>query len=147
MAQSAMLRGLADPECLGNGQLKFSDDTFRGSLYKALVRRDYSQKNVIYSELPIKFWDSKWDAMAKIAAISLDKVDCAMRRNPQAARDVVFADAGSRQEQEAVVQLQIAVGPCWLPNKVATMEANDLIQAIPEVFYREAEASKLGSAK
>lgn len=148
--QRKALISLSQKECLANGELRFDVGFIRTSLYKALVRRDFSRSQVVFDETPIDYLadSAKVSGPAYVASYAslLQFADCVVRRNPQVVQQLLLSQAGSGQENAALNSIYPELGKCVGATSQLTFGKVTLIGLLAEVFYREAEASQTKSA-
>ncbi|MEO5493853.1 MAG: hypothetical protein ABIR08_07480 [Sphingomonas sp.] len=113
--------------------------SFRGGLYKALVRKDYGRRPATYgaTALVIEGDDSE----------ILQFADCVVRADAETSRRLLLSVAGTSGEQAAIDAVKPGLAKCAVPNMRMRFSKSALIGDLAEAYYREAEAAKSAGAK
>ena len=144
------LHRILDQECwAGSGSVRRAEGveihmttnpiSFRNGLYKALVRRDYAKIVLAKSE----------DAILGSAGQSpiLRFSTCLTKRNPASSLRLALSLAGSKAERAAFDQLQPQFGLCLYQGESLALTVRGLATALPEAYYRTAEAAQTVGVK
>ncbi len=147
--QNKLFSGLSKTQCTYNTQIHFSGPTFRGSLYKALVRKDLGRKDVFTAAEP-----GAQTTPAANKGTFLDETDplkfasCVVHLDPEHARDAILSTAGSDMEEEAMTALSKVYGQCLYKGEILHLSKGGIIGLLAEAYYRDATASaEVASAK
>jgi hypothetical protein len=140
---------LMDSECFSGGSVKRDDGvdsmdlttnpvSFRGGLYKALIRKDFARRSASFPDAPL--------VMAGDNAQVLQFADCVVRADAENSRKLFLTVAGTSAEQAAVNALRPSLGKCAVPNTRMQFSKGNLIGFLAEAYYREADAAKPASS-
>ncbi len=139
-----LARDLGISKCLANGQLKFNDVIFRAGLYDALYRSQFARTAVDISNAPhIKYYSNSdeatpaagdWTNMREFA-------ECAVRKAPNEARDLILSDVATGEEMNAFRQITPALSACMHSNMTIKFSPTLLRGYIGEILYRLSAAS------
>lgn len=141
---------LMDSECFANSsmgreegvtsmELTTNPVSFRGGLYKALVRKDYGRKPATFGATPlIPEGDD---------ALVLQFADCVVRAEPEHSRKLILAVAGTSAEQAAIDAVRPSFAKCSIPNTQFRFSKGKLVGDLAEAYYREADAATSAGAK
>lgn len=113
--------------------------SFRGGLYKALVRKDYGRKPAVFGASAVE--------MEGDNAEILRLADCVVRAKPDDSLNLFRADAGTSAENAAVGAIKPSLDKCAAASSRFAFSKGNLIGFLAEAYYREAEAGKTASAK
>jgi hypothetical protein len=149
--QHTALGKLFDKECFtGNNnvgvaeggmdiEMNISPGAFRGALFKALVRSEYSKRPLALVQNPV--------IVAGVDPKILVHADCVVRRTPEGVRKLIATIAGSSKENASFEEIKPDMGQCQAADYSPRYPTGQLINIFAEAYFREAEASKLVSAK
>jgi hypothetical protein len=138
------LRDFADNECLNNGTLSFSSDGFQGSVYKALVLRDFRSKPVQFGATPLDF--EKLEMALSGGTVSsphaklLNFASCVIRRETEVSKGLILSQAGTKSETDAIKALRPAMDNCVAEDQQLSFSKDTIVGAFSEAFFREAQA-------
>jgi hypothetical protein len=139
------LHDFADNECLNNGTLSFSSNGFQGSVYKALVLRDFRSKSVQFSAIPLDFekleMASSGGTVSSTHAKLLNFAGCVIRQDTEVSKGLILSQAGTKSEIDAIKALRPAMDKCVAADQQLSFSKDTIVGAFSEAFYREAQAS------
>jgi hypothetical protein len=134
---------LAKTECIASAQLRYDGPAFRGSLYKALVRKQFGRKEVFAapavgasSQTTPEGSDTKFSAESGI----LKFTSCVIHKDPTNARAAILSTAGSPTEDDAMAALANVYGQCLYEDDALRFSKGRLIGLLAEAYYRDASA-------
>ena len=147
--QDEALAKLMKSDCLAPGNLHFSAVSFRGSLYKALVRARFARKPAPFGPEPVDYMKQpllgvESPPIQPVAQL-LSFASCVIHKDPGNARDAVVSAAGSPKEDAAMAELAKVYGQCLFTDQKFRFSKEILIGLLAEAYYREANASAQGS--
>jgi hypothetical protein len=149
--QNKLFAGLAKTECTAYTQLHFGGPSFRSSLYKALVRKDFGREVVFAA--PSGGASSATNAQPRSGTF-LDETEplkfasCIIRSDPEHARDAILSTAGSDNEEAALGALAKLHGQCLYKGETLSLSKGRLIGLLAEAYYRDASAeAEMSAAK
>lgn len=137
---------LMDAECFTGGssvgreygmaevELNTNPVSFRGALYKALVRKDFARRPATFGATAL--------VMAGDRASVLQFADCVVRADPENSLKLIQAVAGAPAEQAAIGAVKPRFDQCTPPGVQNAFSKGNLIGYLAEAYYREADASK-----
>jgi hypothetical protein len=133
-------RKIASDECLMEGELSFPSETLRGPLYQELYRMDFGG-NVpanVASAPALDYASSHGEVAAAdpIHANLRTFADCAVRRDPAAARDFILSNVGSAGESAALQRMMAPMSSCIVQGDTVKMTRPLIRGAVAEVLYR-----------
>jgi hypothetical protein len=124
--------GMADVE------LNTNPVSFRGALYKALVRKDFARRPATFGAAAL--------AMSGDNGRVLQFAGCVVRADPDNSLKLIQAVAGAPAEQAAIGALKPRFDQCTPPGVQNAFSKGNLIGYLAEAYYREADASKTASS-
>lgn len=130
---------LASSECLGSGEMSFSATIFRGSLYKALYRKEFGKSGVAINGASIDYAAEAKDFPAEVAGpyIALRQfAECVVVKDVPQSREITLAAAGSQREKAGFAALSPLFGPCLQQGVNVTFSKQVLGGLIAETLYR-----------
>lgn len=142
--QNELFGKFARVECIASAELRFSGPGFRGSLYKALVRKEFGRKEVLPAPAPGAGSETIADANGTKLfgeAGLLKFASCVIHKDPANARVAVLSTAGSPNEDVAMVALQNVYGQCLYQDDTLRVSKSRLLALLAEAYYRDASAS------
>jgi len=140
---------LAKTECIASAELRYNGPAFRGSLYKALVRKQFGRKEVFPAPAP---GASSQSIPEGTVASYLDETgllkfaSCVIRKDPANARTAILSTAGSPNEDDAMAALANVYGQCLYEDNALHMSKGNLIGLLAEAYYRDGNALAESSA-
>jgi hypothetical protein len=113
--------------------------SFRGGLYKALVRKDFGRRPATFgaAALVIEGDDGQ----------ILQFADCVVRADPESSRRLLLTVAGTSGEQMAIDAVKPGLAKCAVPDMRMRFSKGALIGDLAEAYYREADAATSAGAK
>jgi hypothetical protein len=144
--QNELFRYLAKTECIASAQLRYNGPAFRGSLYKALVRKQFGRKEVFPAPAPAPDANSQTGPEGSVADVPGDAgllkfASCVIHKDPANARTAVLATAGSPNEDEAMAALASVYGLCLYEDNTLRFGKGRLLGLLAEAYYRDASAA------
>lgn len=142
--QNEIFGELAKVDCIASADMHFNGPALRGSLYKALVRKQFGRKDVFAAAVPGP--DTGQAAPVDVSMTSggeaarLKFASCVVHKDPQHARDAILATAGGPKEDEAMTALGKVYGQCLYADTTLRFSKGQLIGFLAEAYYREASA-------
>lgn len=124
---------------IGGGQsveLTTNPLSFRGALYKALVRKDYLRRPVPFGPTALTMTGDNSDA--------IQFAGCVVRHDPEGSLKLFKASAGTTVERAAIAALTPHLDQCSAQGR--SIPRGILIGFLAEAYYREADASKSTSS-
>jgi len=139
--QNEIFGELVRLDCIENAQLNFGGAAFRGSLYKALVRKQFGRKDVF----PVPTPGADGAQATPVANMEFETrflkfASCVVHKDPQHARDAILATAGSPVENAAIAALGNVYGQCQYEDAALDLPKGRLIALLAEAYYREGNA-------
>lgn len=141
--QNELFGKFAKVDCIASAELNFSGPGFRGSLYKALVRKEFGRKEVFPAPTPGASPEVTPDANGRrlFAEAGLLKfASCVIHQDPANARSAVLSTAGSPNEDAAMLALQGVYGQCLYADDTLRVSKSRLLALLAEAYYRDASA-------
>jgi hypothetical protein len=140
---------LVKTECIASAELRFNGPAFRGSLYKALVRKQFGRKDVFPAPAPGA--NSQTNPEGTVASVLdatglLKFASCVIHKDPANARDAILSTAGSPNENDAMAALAKVYAQCLYADSTLHLSKGNLIGWLAEAYYRDASASTESSA-
>ena len=140
---------LAKTECIASAQLRYNGPAFRGSLYKALVRKQFGRKDVFAAPAPGA--SSQTTPEGNVTSFPgetglLKFASCVIHKDPANARDAILSTAGSPNEDAAMAALANVYGQCLYEDNTLRFPKARLIGLLAEAYYRDGNASAKISA-
>lgn len=149
LEQTKALGKIRAQECIASGQMHFSASVFRGSLYTALVRKQFGRQAPALGPVPVDFTKqppgNESPPIPEVAGL-LNFASCVVHKDPASARDAIISTAGSPTEDAAMAELSKVYGQCLYSDQTFRFSKADLIGLLAEAYYREGNASMQGSA-
>jgi hypothetical protein len=137
---------LAKTECIASAQLRYNGPAFRGSLYKALVRKQFGRKEVFPAPAPDASSQTTPEGTGETRLLKF--ASCVIHKDPANARDAILSTAGSPNEDAAMVALANVYGQCLYEDAMVRFGKGRLIGLLAEVYYRDASAlAEISAAK
>ena len=115
-------------------ELNTNPVSFRGALYKALVRKDFARRPATFGATAL--------VMAGDNSQVLQFASCVVRADPDNSLKLIQAVAGAPTEQAAIGALRPRFDQCTPPGVQNAFSKGNLIGYLAEAYYREADASK-----
>ncbi|HEX4694041.1 hypothetical protein [Sphingomonas sp.] len=115
-------------------ELNTNPVSFRGALYKALVRKDFSRRPGTMGAAPLEITGDN----APIHRFA----DCVVRADPADTLKLVLATAGTDAEPAAIGALRPHLEQCTPTGEQMAFSKGNLIGYLAEAYFREADASK-----
>jgi len=143
--QNEIFGMLAKTECIASAEMHFNGPAFRGSLYKALVRKQFGRKDVFPAPAPGV--DTQQATPVEVGTTSggeagrLKFASCVVHKDPKHARDAILSAAGSQPESDAMAALGSVYGQCLYQDETLRLSKGGLIGLLAEAYYRDASAS------
>ncbi len=140
--QNEIFGELAKVDCIASADMHFNGPALRGSLYKALVRKQFGRKDVF----PGPGANTKPAGPEEVSmssggeAARLKFASCVVHKDPQSARDAILATAGGPKEDEAMAALEKVLGQCLYEDTTLRFSKGQLIGFLAEAYYRDASA-------
>jgi hypothetical protein len=147
--QNDLFRYLAKTECIAAAELHYNGPAFRGSLYKALVRKQFGRKEVFAAPAPGATSQTTPEGnVPKSLGESglLQFASCVIQKDPVNARIAVLSTAGSPNEVDAMAALANVYGLCLYEDNKLRFSKARLIGLLAEAYYRDASALAAASA-
>ncbi|MBN8815109.1 MAG: hypothetical protein J0J06_06645 [Sphingomonas sp.] len=144
--ENKALGKLVDDKCLLNGTMNFSPVHFRGGLYTALYRERFGagMGTLKADAVDFAFGVTLSPGSAMASGVALRKfLDCAVRRQPAAAHQVVTGKAGSAMENAGFSALMAGLSACVDKNARLRFTRTELEGLIAEVLYLDTIAPEL----
>ena len=141
--QNKIFGQLAKTECIASAELHFNGPAFRGSLYKALVRKKFGRKEVFPA--PATGADAQQatpegNATRFLGETGLLKfASCVIHKDPANARVAILSTAGSQNEDDAMAALANVYGQCLYEDNTLRFSKGRLIGLLAEAYYRDCE--------
>ena len=140
---------LAKTECIASAELRYGGPAFRGSLYKALVRKQFGRKDVFPA--PALGASSQTTPEGNGASLPgeagfLKFASCVIHKDPANARDAILSTAGSPNEDDAMAALANVYAQCLYEDSTLRFSKGRLLGLLAEAYYRDASASAETSA-
>jgi hypothetical protein len=135
---------LAKTECIASAELRFNGPAFRGSLYKALVRKQFGRKDVFAAPAPGASSQTtpEGNGTRLLGETGLLKfASCVIHKDPANARDAILSTAGSPNENDAMAALANVHGQCLYEDNTLHFSKGRLIGLLAEAYYRDGNAS------
>jgi hypothetical protein len=132
---------LAKTECIASAEMRFNGPAFRGSLYKALVRKQFGRKDVFPAPAPVAGSEATPEGSdtRSVGDTGLLKfASCVIHKDPANARDAILSTAGSPNEHDAMAALANVYGQCLYADNTLHFSKGRLIGLLAEAYYREA---------
>ena len=142
-ADNRSLPAFLDSECLSGTdtgtmrhvggadvELQTNPVSFRGSLYKALVRKDFARSALTVAATA--------PALGGYNGTALAFADCVVRHDTASSLQLLQAPAGFASEAAAVTALRPAFAQCITPGAQFRFSRGSLVGFIAEAYYREA---------
>jgi hypothetical protein len=137
--QYEALKKLFDPKCISYKVSVTADPMFfRGSLFKAMVRKHHSKEVLIFAAESISV-PGRNNSMISFA-------DCVVRLNSGSSLLLIRSVPGSDEEKEAINALRPQLNDCLAAGSTISLEKPNLTAAISEAYYREAIAMREAGA-
>lgn len=136
--ENKALGKLVDDDCLRNGDMNFGPTHFRGALYTRLYRERFGAGVGAVNTAPVDFsWGTTPDPASPAAqAVAKRKfVDCAVRRRPDAAHQIIVGKAGTDAENTGFSALLPDLTACIAKDARIRFTKTDLEGLIAEVLY------------
>jgi hypothetical protein len=135
---------LVKTECIASAELRFNGPDFRGSLYKALVRKQFGRKEVFPAPAPGA--SSQTTPEGNVTSFLGDTgllkfASCVIHKDPANARSAILSTAGSPNEDDAMAALANVYGQCLYEDNTLRFSKGRLIGLLAEAYYRDASAS------
>lgn len=137
---SQYLSRLVDSDCLGTGQMKFSEPVFRGALYQTLYLDTYRNDAIDdVSGLASPDYDQ---GVARLNGEEQQGVamrlfaDCVVRDQTAQAHTLAASVLGSSSEDDAFASLMPSFSKCLPKDKTLSFKKSQLRGTIAEVLYR-----------
>lgn len=133
---------IAIDDCLVDGELRFNASLFRGALYEALYKKDYSARPLpaSFAGVPPIRYSAKDPATLTGRArswLALNEfADCVVRATPGAVRALIASEVTSAAEAAAFRQVQPALGGCLTSGVELSFSRPVLRGLIAESLYR-----------
>ena len=146
--QQAPWAKLADEGCLEEGgSLRFRPYLMRGSVYLALYAQDFGKTAPITEftgDLPVKYPVNETEGGEDAARykVSMAIADCAVRKNPLAARKVVSTQIATDEERAAIRAFAPVMSGCIDAGNSITMNAEVVKGVTAEALYRLSAAKR-----
>ncbi|MEJ0086706.1 MAG: hypothetical protein WDO72_13550 [Pseudomonadota bacterium] len=140
---------LAKTECIASAELHFNGPAFRGSLYKALVRKQFGRKDVFPATAPgASPQTTPEENSARFPGETglLKFASCVIHKDPTNARVAILSTAGSPNEDDAMAALANVYGQCLYEDNTLRFSKGRLLGLLAEAYYRDASASVEPSA-
>jgi hypothetical protein len=142
--QNEQFGKLAKTDCIASAEMHFNGPAFRGSLYKALVRKQFGRKDVFQPPAPGA--DIQASATENVSntpgeAGLLKFASCVIRKDPENARSAILATAGSQAEDDAMAALANVYGQCLYQDNTLRFSKTRLLGLLAEAYYRDASAA------
>ena len=135
---------LVKTECIASAELRFNGPAFRGSLYKALVRKQFGRKEVFPAPAPgadTQQAPPQGTAVSFLVETGLVKfASCVIHQDPANARDAILSTAGSPSENDAMAALANVYGQCLYEDDTLHLSKSRLIGLLAEAYYRDGNA-------
>ncbi|HET9862110.1 MAG TPA: hypothetical protein VFP37_01600 [Steroidobacteraceae bacterium] len=145
--QNKLFGKLVKTECIASAELHFDGPAFRGSLYKALVRKEFGRKDVFPVPTPVAAEQVDEDeASYSDEAGVLKFASCVIHKDPQNARAAILSTAGSPPESDAMAALEKVYGQCLYEDATLRFSKGRLIGFLAQAYYRDAIAATEMSA-
>jgi hypothetical protein len=148
--QNKLFGLLSKTECIASAQLYFNGPSFRGSLYKALVSKQFGRKEVSLTEVISPGNQQaipQGNGARSLGEAGLLKfASCVVHKDPQSARDAILSTAGSEKEDQAMTALANVYGQCLYEDSTLRFSRGSLIGLLAEAYYRDGNASAEKSA-
>jgi hypothetical protein len=141
--QNERFRYLAKTECIASAQLRYNGPAFRGSLYKALVRKQFGRKEVFPAPAPGTSSQTlpEENGTRLLGETGILKfASCVIHKDPANARVAILATAGSPNEDDAMAALANVYGLCLYEDDTLRFGKGRLIGLLAEAYYRDASA-------
>jgi hypothetical protein len=141
--QNELFGYLAKTECIASAQLRYNGPAFRGSLYKALVRKQFGRKEVFPVPAPGASSETTPEengARSLGEAGLLKFASCVIHKDPTNARIAVLSTAGSPKENDAMAALTNVYGQCPYEDDTLRFGKSRLLGLLAEAYYRDASA-------
>jgi len=142
--QNKLFGYLAKTECIASAELRYNGPAFRGSLYKALVRKQFGRKEVFPAPAPGASAQTNLEENGtRILSETgfLKFASCVIHKDPANARAAILSTAGSPVEKDAMAALANVYGQCLYENDTLHFSKSRLIGMLAEAYYRDATAS------
>lgn len=136
--ENKALAKLVDDNCLRNGTMNFSPVHFRGGLYTALYRERFGAGIGTLRTDPVDFalGVTPTPESPTARAIALRQfIDCAVRRRPNAAHQIVTGKAGSTIENAGFSALLTDLTACMVKDARVRFTRTELEGLVAEVLY------------
>jgi len=132
---------LAKTECIASAELRYGGPAFRGSLYKALVRKQFGRKDVFAAPTPGASSQTTPEGNGLGETGILKFASCVIHKDPANARDAILSTAGSPNEDDAMAALANVYGQCLYEDNTLRFSKGRLIGLLAEAYYRDGNAS------
>lgn len=143
--QNKLFGEFARIDCIASAELRFNGPAFRGSLYKALVRKQFGRKEVFPAPAPGA--DTQQVRLRNETEL-LKFASCVVHRDPRNARDAILSTAGSQKEDDAMAALANVYGQCLYEDDTHRFPKGRLIGVLAEAYYRDGNAlAEISAAK
>lgn len=142
--QNELFGKFARVDCIASAELRFSGPGFRGSLYKALVRKQFGRREIFAAPAPGASAEAVPDANGRRVSGEpgyLKFASCVIHSDPANARDAILSTAGSPNEDAAVVALQKVYGQCLYEDDTLQLPKAMLLGFLAEAYYRDGNAA------
>ena len=137
--QNELFRYLAKTECIASAQLRYNGPAFRGSLYKALVRKQFGRKEVFPAPAPAASSQTTPEVLGETGILKF--ASCVIHKDPANARIAILSTAGSPNEIDAMAALANVYGLCLYEDNTLRFSKGRLIGLLAEAYYRDASAA------
>jgi hypothetical protein len=148
--QYKALQRFLDPECWGgNGlesrssgndiEMRTNPFSFRGALFKALVKQDFARHPEPFSAEPT--------VAAGLQDVHLKLADCVVRRDPATALRILVSKAGSSDEASGLAALNPQMSQCLVEGATISFTKANLVAYLAEAYFLEVQASKTSGAR
>jgi len=147
--QNKLFGYLAKTECIASAELRYNGPAFRGSLYKALVRKQFGRKEVFPAPAPGASSQTTPEGngtrfLGETGVLKF--ASCVIHKDPANARDAILSTAGSPKENDAMAALANVYGQCLYEDNTLRFGKGRLIGLLAEAYYRDANATVENSA-
>ncbi len=141
--QNELFKYFSKTECIASAHMQFNGTAFRGSLYKALVRKKFGRKEIF----PAPVAGGGSEAIPQTNEVGgageagrLRFASCVIHKDPANARVAIVATAGSPNEKAALAALANVYGQCLYQGETFRFNKVRLIGLLAEAYYRDATA-------
>ena len=140
------IANLVTKHCLDQDQVAFLPSHLRGALYIGLYRQEFGTANVTLPAETVDFASAiPADTDQRMALIGYRLfADCAARKDPVAARELVLSQRGSDERSAALGKMSAHFNECLFKGQQIAMNRDWLSGLIAEVLYRDTSAAKSG---